>query len=216
VPGDGTFSSVAAGNNVSSVGIGYSTQTLDVTQSQTGDVLRATQFTNLGTSQNTVTSATATGNNLSATNELGGFAVTDRQDNESYVRAQAVETSYEFGGATVSAYGVGNSTLAGNAGPSLVLNNTQVNGTGGVEAFSVFQGNSGYDATSSATAMGNAVTGYACSQCNGVMNVTNSQTNAGDVGATAQLTVGGAGRSARGVATSVGNNATFYVTKPGN
>ncbi len=216
VPGDGTFSAAAVGNNVSSVGVGNSSQELGVTQSQTSDLVRGAQFTNMGTSQNTDTAATATANNISATNAGGSLTLTDSQSNDAYVRAQAVETSWEFGGATTSAYGVGNSTLAGNAGQSLVLDNTQVNGAGGVEAVASFTGDHGYDANVSATAMGNAVTGYACSQCQATMSVTNSQTNIGDVGSTSSLSLTGAGRSARGVATSVGNSATFYVTKPGN
>lgn len=216
IPGDASFSAAAVGNNVTSVGVGASTQTLGVTQSQAGDLVQGAQFTNLGTSQNTNTSATATGNNVNATNEQGAFTVGVNQDNQSFVHAQAVETSFEFGGASTSAFGVGNSTLAGNFGPSIVLNNTQVSGANGVEATASFTGDSGFDSFTSATAMGNAATGFACSACGGVMTVHNSQTNLGDAGATATTTLTSGARSVRGTATAVGNNGTFYVTKPGN
>ena len=66
----------------------------------------------------TSTNATATGNNVDATNTQGSLSVTDNQNNQSYVRAQAVETSFDYGGANVAAYGVGNSVMAGNIGPT--------------------------------------------------------------------------------------------------
>jgi hypothetical protein len=64
------------------------------------------------------------------------------QYNTAYVRAQAEATSYEFGGAQATAYGVGNSAMASNAnGPGLVLDNVQVNDGGGVEVIASFEGN---------------------------------------------------------------------------
>ncbi len=77
----------------------------------------------------------------------------------------------------------------------------------------------GYDLSSTSTAMGNAVTGYACSACGGVMNITSSQSNTADVGATAGIPYAGTNgtvRSAVSAATAVGNSATFYVSKPSN
>ncbi len=216
VADQGSFSAAAVGNNVTSVGVGNSTQTLGVTQRNTGALVQGAQFTNLGNSQDTNTSATATANNFNATNEQGAFTVGVDQGNDAFVHAQSVETSFEFGGATVSAYGVGNSTFAGNAGPSINLTNTQVNGAGGVESTASFTGDNGFDAFTSATAMGNAATGYACSTCGGVMSVHNSQTNNGDAAATATTSITTSARSVRGTSTAVGNNASFYVTQPGN
>jgi hypothetical protein len=214
MPGDASFSAAAVGNNVTSVGVGASSQNLSVSQSNTGALVQGAQFTNLGNSQNTNTSATASGNNLNVTNENGPLAVSASQDNEAFVRAQAVETSFEFGGAATSAYGVGNSTLVGNLGPSMALNNVQVNGSGGVESVASFTGNDGFDSFVSSTAMGNAVTGFACSTCNGVINVNNSQTNNGDAGATSSASFTAGARSVRATTTAVGNNATFFVTQP--
>ncbi len=93
------------------------------------------------------------------------------------------------------------------------MNNTQTN-SGGVEVIASSGGSSGYDLASSATAMGNAVTGYACSACGGVMSVGNSQTNAADLSARSGISFDGAARSATSTATAVGNTATFYVSKP--
>jgi hypothetical protein len=64
--------------------------------------------------------------------------------------------------------------------------------------------------------MGNAVTAYACTNCGGVMNVSNTQTNNAGVNATATTTLTGSNRSVTSTATAVGNSATFYVSKPGN
>ncbi len=77
-------------------------------------------------------------------------------------------------------------------------------------------GTDGYDLGSTATAMGNAFTGYACSTCSGTLTAHNSQINSADIGASSSLSVGSSARSATGVATAVGNSATFYVSHPGS
>ena len=87
--------------------------------------------------------------------------------------------------------------------------------TSGVDAIASFTGNNGYDDAANATAMGNAVTAYACSNCGGVMTVTSSQTSSGGVSASSTTTTTAGNRSVTGAATAVGNNATFYVSKPG-
>ena len=215
VTDQGSFVASGAGNSLTSVGQG-SSRALDVTQTNTGQVTQGAMFVNLGNSEITDTAASATGNNANISNTEGPLAVTDSQNNQSFVNAQAVETSFEYGGATVSAEGVGNAAFAGNVGPSLAVNNTQVNGAEGVEASASFtsEGSPGFDAFASSTATGNAVTGFACSACGGVMNVTSSQTNLGDAAASSQIGLAGPARSVRGVATATGNSASFYVTQP--
>lgn len=214
--------STAVGNNVTSVGVGNSSQTLNATQSQTGGIVQGTQFAYFGSSQDSTVAATATANNFNATNEQGAFNVTTKQNSDAFVHAQAVESSYEFGGASVSAYGVGNSTYAGNSGAGITLDNSQINGTGGVQSEASFTGVSGYDAQVASTAMGNAATGFSCAACGGGMTVRNNQTNLGDVSSTASTSVvydpanvgSGNGRYIGATSTAVGNNASFYVTQP--
>ena len=213
-PGTASMSAAAVSNNVTAVGTGNSSQTLTLHQTMTGARTQAAEFDDAGNAQTFAGQATATGNTIAATNETGPIAVTDTQANNSYVRAQAVVTSYEFGTGSASAYGVGNSVLVGNSGQSMSLDNTQTN-TIGLDAIASFTGNNGFDASSNATAMGNAVTAYACSNCGGVMNVKNSQTSSGGVSATSTTTTTAGNRSVTGSATAVGNNATFYVSKPG-
>ena len=76
-----------------------------------------------------------------------------------------------------------------------------------------FDGTEGYDAQASATAYGNEVTGYACADCQGRIDINNGQVNNTDVGAQSVVNVQ-SGRSVRGVASAVGNSATYYVSRP--
>jgi hypothetical protein len=214
-PGSTTSSSVAVSNNITATGTNASSQTLVLNQSMTGDHTQATKFVAFGNGQTIDTSATASANNISISNDGGPLDVTASQDNEGYVRAQSEATAYEFGSSTSTASGVGNSLIAAESGRSLVLSNTQTNSGAGIDVIASSGGNTGYDLAATATAMGNAATGYACTLCGGTMSVTNSQTNAADVGARSSINVDGQARSVTGVATAVGNSATFYVSKPG-
>ena len=214
VSDQGTFAAVGAGNSMTSVGEGASAQAIDVSQTNTGTVTQGAMFANFGSSGITDTSSVGTGNSATITNTEGGLAVTTSQDNQSFVHGQSVETSFDWGGATVSAQATGNEAVAANVGPSLSLNNTQLNGAQGVESSASFQGDTGFDTFVSSSATGNSVTGFACSACGGVMNVTNNQTNLGDAAASTQIGLTGSARSVSGVATAVGNTATFYVSSP--
>jgi hypothetical protein len=209
-----TATAAAVSNNMVSTGTDNASQSLNTTQSMTGARTQATQSMNVGNGQTVITATTASDNNIVISNENGPLNVVDKQTNNAFTLSQAVGSSYEFGTGTTSANAVGNSVLVGNAGPLTTLDNTQDNVGNGIEANASFGGNNGYDAASSASAMGNAVTGYACSDCGGVVNVTNNQTNTGQVGATSTLDITASNRSASGTAVAVGNNATFYVSKP--
>ncbi len=214
VSGESDVSGQATGNSVISVGQNESAERLAVYQSNAGALTQASKFTAYGNSNLTITSTTATGNQTATINQGALLDVDNTQINASYVRSQSEGTSYQFGGATVDATATGNSVLAGEYGPEVVLNNDQFNGAGGVEAIASFSGQDGFDATVRANAMGNDATAYACSECTGTVNVNSRQVNQGDVAATASLTVGGSSRNLYGVSTAVGNNASFYVSRP--
>lgn len=213
VPGAATYSAAAAGNNATSIGVEQSAQRVIVSQDNTAADVNASATAYYGNSYLTTTSATASGNNANLTNQGPLLDVTTTQNNEAGVEAQGYASSYDFGGASVLAYGVGNSVMAGNSGEELVLDNTQ-NNEGGVLAVAGFDGHNGYDGFSSATAIGNAVTGYACAYCAGTMSVGNQQTNSANVIAQSSATLTGQARSVIGLTTAVGNNASFYVTRP--
>lgn len=210
VSDQGTFVATGAGNSLTSAGQGGSAQAINVNQSNTGAVTQGAMFANFGQSESTDTSAVGTGNSASISNTEGGLQVVTAQDNELFVHGQAVETSYAWGSATVDGEATGNSAIANNVGAGLSLNNSQLNGAQGVESSASFQGNSGFDALVTSSAIGNSVTG-ACSACGGVMNVTNNQTNQGDAAASTAIGLTGSARSVRGVATAAGNSATFYA-----
>ena len=216
VAGIAVVAGTAAGNNIDLTGANQSAARVITDQNNGAANVTATKFTAYGNSNLTTTAATASGNNLNATNEGTLLDVASHQYSTAYVRAQAEGSSYEFGGAQATAYGVGNSVLAGNTGPGLVLDNVQVNDGGGVEVIASFTGDNGYDAGSSATAVGNAVSGYVCNQCSGTMSATSSQSNNVDVSARSTVSLTGAARSVVGVSSAMGNTATFSVTSPGN
>jgi hypothetical protein len=216
VSGTADVSGLAAGNNVGLVGTDSSAARIAVSQSNTGDLVQASQFTAYGNAQTASTSATAGGNIVGAVNEGALLDVSANQYNEAYVRAQAEGSAWQFGAGYATAYAVGNSTLAGNTGEAVVLDNVQLNTGGGVEAIASFTGQEGYDGYSRATAVGNDATAYSCSSCTGSMSVGNAQTNSADVGASSTTTVNGAGRLINSTSTAIGNNASFYVTRPGN
>lgn len=215
VSGTADVSGTAAGNTMSLAGTDSSAARAIVFQSNTGALVQASQFTAYGTVQSSTTSTSASGNVAATTNEGVLLDLTSTQFNQAYVRAQSESAAYQFGDAAVTAFGVGNSVIAGNSGEAVVLENVQLNTGGGVEAIATFAGTDGYDGYARATAVGNDVTGYACAYCYGQMTVGSTQTNNADVGASATTTIG-SGRVANSSATAVGNNASFYVTRPGS
>lgn len=215
VTGTSAISAITAANNINIEGANQSAGRYITDQANTSQVTQASKFTAYGNSYLTATTATATANNLSVSNEGPLADVKSNQWNTSYVRGQAEGTSYQFGAAQTNAYAVGNSSQVVNLGPEIVLDNLQTNGGGGVEAIASFQGGDGYDAVTTATAMGNAVTASVCSQCSGRMTVTNNQTNSADVGSSSRTTISSGGRQVTGVSTAIGNNASFNVSAPG-
>jgi hypothetical protein len=214
VSGSANFAGTTINNNVTAAGANGSSMDLNIKQSATGNHTQGTAFSSGGTMQSVNTAGTAIANNVSINNTGPGLNVVTDQNNTSYVRAQTDNNAYSFGSVTAAAYGVGNSVLAGEVGGQLHLDNNQVE-AGGVLAQATAGGNTGYDISAQSTAIGNAVTGYACSECGGVINVGNRQTNSSNITSSSTINVGGSNRTATGISTAVGNTATFYSSKPG-
>ena len=214
IPATGEFISQSLGNSVAVNSGLASSQDLTIRQRQAGDQVTASTSANAGNAWDLAGRARATANQALLYNQGGSAVVTTDQSNLSQVRTEARVTSYDFGSATSSAFGTGNEVNIGNNDPYLEIDNAQVN-SGGVEVTSTFEGAYGYDAYVGAEAVGNSVTGYACSQCDGQMDVANAQTNSGNVSASASTTIRGGGRSVVTGANAVGNTATFYVSRPG-
>ncbi|HEY9219108.1 MAG TPA: holdfast anchor protein HfaD [Phenylobacterium sp.] len=214
VSGMAAFSAAASGNNITSAADGASSEAMITDQNNVSQMVQASQFTAFGNGYVTQTSATATANNLSAGNQGPLLQAQMLQQNSAYVRAQAESSAYQFGSGTATAFGVGNTLLAGQLGQEVILDATQFNTGGGVEVIAAYTGQDGYDASSSAMAIGNAATGYVCSDCEGRMDIANRQTNDAEIGATSTTTVTGTARSVVGSAHAVGNTGSYYVTRP--
>ncbi|MBP9235665.1 MAG: hypothetical protein KBF30_13395, partial [Hyphomonadaceae bacterium] len=68
----------------------------------------------------------------------------------------------------------------------------------------------------SSTAVGNAFTGYVCSQCgDAALSGTVSQTNGGSIASTGAITTNRAGMIV-GSASAIGNSSTFITTQRSN
>ena len=180
-----------------------------------GDAVTASTSANAANAWDLAGRARATANQTLLYNDGGSVVATTDQSNLSRVRASATVTSYDWGAAAAVAAGTGNEVVAGTNDVYLEIDNSQVN-SGGVEVSADFTGTNGYDAYVSADAVGNSVTGYVCSTCQGNLIATNAQTNSGPVSATATTTVRGTGRATASSASAVGNTATFYVSRPGS
>lgn len=188
-------------------------QDLTLTQRSTGDFIEAESSANTGNGWNLASRARATANQTVIYNEGGSVVTTSDQDNSAYVRAAATTTAYDYGRAEAYARGAANELSVGNNDIYVEIDNTQIN-TGGVDVSATFSGTNGYDVYVGADAVGNSVTGYACSTCEGYLEARNSQTNSGDVSAQATTTVAGSGRAVITGANAVGNSASFYVSRP--
>jgi hypothetical protein len=213
VPAPADLSSEAVANRVQASTDGASHQDLTIRQTNAPSTVEARNDVYIDNAWNLAARANAGANQTVLYNAGGSLVAATDQTNQGRVRAVSRARTNLQGQTVVSARAVANEVIAGNNDIYLELDNIQLN-TGGVEAAATYTGVNGYDAYVGAEAVGNSVTGYACSQCGGEVNITNSQTNDGNVTATTNATIG-SGRTAVVGATAVGNSATFYVSRPG-
>lgn len=215
IPAQADFSSQAIANAVAVNSDLASNQNLSVRQRSRGEIVEAATSANSGNAWDLAGRANASANQAVFANQGGALITATDQANASRVRAAAIVTSYDFGAATSQARGVGNEVSAGNNDIYLEIDNVQLN-NGQIDASAEFSGGNGYDAYVGADAAGNSITGYACSECEGVIDARNSQTNTANVTATTSVTTQGSTRAVLAGANAVGNAATFYVSRPGN
>lgn len=213
IPAVAEFRAQAIANAVAATTDEVADQDLSVRQRSTGDLIQAGTSANAGNAWDLAGRANATANQAVFANQGGALVNQTDQGNISSVRATAIVTAYDFGAATAQARGAANEVQVGNNDIYLEIDNTQVN-SGGVEVSASFAGNGGFDAYVGADAVGNAITGYACADCEAYLQADNSQTNSGDVTANATTTISASGRAAITGANAVGNSASFYVTRP--
>lgn len=215
IPAEASVTSQAIVNAIAVNSDHTSGQNLGIAQRSFGSFIEAEASANAGNAWDLAARARATANQAVLYNEGGSVVNAADQRNSSFVRASALTTAYDYGRAEAYARGAANELSVGNNDIYVEIDNTQFN-TGGVDVISTFSGTNGYDVYVGADAVGNNVTGYACSNCEGRLEARNTQTNTGDVSAVANTTVAGSNRSVISGANAVGNSASFYVSRPGN
>ncbi|HYD28237.1 holdfast anchor protein HfaD [Brevundimonas sp.] len=213
IPAEAGVDSQAIANAVQVNSVQTSGQDLAIVQTSTGAFVEAESSANAGNAWDLAARARASANQAVLYNEGGSVVVASSQDNTAFVRAAATTTAYDYGRAEAHARGAANELSVGNNDIYVEIDNSQFN-SGGVDVTATFSGTNGYDVYVGAEAVGNSVTGYACSECEGYLEARNSQTNGGDVSATANTTVAGSTRAVITGANAVGNTATFYVSRP--
>lgn len=215
IPSEASVTGQAIANTIAVNSVQTSGQDLGITQRSFGQFIESEASANAGNAWDLAARARATGNQAVLYNQGGAVVTTADQRNSSFIRADALTTAYDFGAAEAYARGAANELSVGNNDVYVEIDNTQFN-TGGVDVTATFSGTNGYDVAVGADAVGNSVTGYACSECDGRLEARNSQTNTGDVSATANSAVAGSARSVISGANAVGNAANFHVSRPGN
>ena len=215
VPAAAEVQAQAMGNAIGVNSGQTSGQNLGFDQTSTGGFIEAEASANTGNGWDLAARARAVGNYANSYNSGGSVEVGSAQDNSSFIRSAATTTAYDYGRAQAYASGAGNQLSVGNNDIFVEIDSTQIN-TGGVDVSANFSGTNGYDVYVGAEAVGNAVTGYACSECQGYLEARNTQTNSGDVSAQASTIVAGSNRAviSSATATATGNSATFYVSRP--
>jgi len=215
IPAAASVTSQAIVNAVAVNSDQTSGQNLSLVQRSAGDFIEAEASANAGNAWDLAARARATANQAVLYNQGGSVVNASDQQNSSFVRASALTTAYDYGRAESYARGAANELSVGNNDIYVEIDNSQFN-SGGVNVTATFSGTNGYDVSVGADAVGNSVTGYACSDCEGYLEARNAQTNSGDVSAVANTTVAGSNRSVITGANAVGNSASFYVSRPGN
>ena len=215
IPDEASVTSQAIANAIAVNSDNTSGQDLGLTQRSFGAFIESEASANAGNAWDLAARARATANQAVLYNEGGSVVTASDQRNSSFVRASALTTAYDYGRAESYARGAANELSVGNNDIYVEIDNTQFN-TGGVDVAATFSGTNGYDVSVGADAVGNSVTGFACSTCEGNLEASNTQTNQGDVSAVANTVVAGSNRSVITGANAVGNSASFYVSRPGN
>jgi len=215
IPAEASVTSQAIVNAIAVNSDNTSGQDLSIAQRSFGSFIESEASANAGNAWDLAARARATANQAVLYNEGGAVVTASDQRNSSFVRSSALTTAYDYGRAEAYARGAANDLTVGNNDIYVEIDNTQFN-TGGVDVVATFSGTNGYDVSVGADAVGNSVTGYACSQCDGYLEAANTQTNTGNVSAVANTTVAGSNRSVITGANAVGNAASFYVSRPGN
>ena len=218
--GTSTLGSATAATNIyDATASGNSRNIHDVTQTSTGPSVTARNYVTQPDGTDIASASSATGNSVLVDSAFGYTQLTADQDNSSVIVSEAEIYLDDWEGtSSVSAYGVGNSTLAYNTGSATDAYVDQ-NNTGAVYATTDVSSTGVSDGvmTSSTTAIGNAYTGSVCVTCgsNAQLGGAVKQVNSGNVYSYAS---GGATANGGyyGSAAAIGNSATFTTQGGGH
>jgi hypothetical protein len=204
------LSTTAVANNVT---VDSDGATLDVGVQQLTDGPSTDSVVNLTIGSGTDLQATATGvgNNVDAQARGADASMNTAQTNNAPVNTYSnIEITNWTGDASVTAYGVGNSVVLANNGPRAGLF-SELSSNGEINSAAAFTGGAGGAVFANATAIGNAVSGYACAACGGVIDANNSQIGQARVRANSAVVITGRARQVGGQANAIGNSATYQV-----
>ena len=118
------------------------------------------------------------------------------------------------GDATAIGYGVGNSVVMSNVGPASTLHTDQTS-SGNVSGTATFTGGTGSAVLASSTAIGNAVSGYNCTECGGDFGGFNRQVNGGGVRSQSNVRINGRSGLVSAQSSAIGNSATYEIRSSG-
>lgn len=210
VSGNTTLTATAVANNVT-VDTDASPSDIGMQQISDGDGVNAVVDVTIGSGGDIQAMATGVGNNVDAQHRSPEAGMGASQANMAPVTAYAdLNVTSWTGDANAVAYGVGNSSVLANNGPRGVLWSDQ-NTAGDINVAAGFTGGAGGNVFTSATAIGNAVSGYVCSACGGSIEATNAQLGSSRVRANSAVNITGRARSVSGQASAIGNSATYEV-----
>lgn len=192
-----------------------------IDQSQSGTVTAEADLTARDVHWGLTAATEAAGNTAVITNDWGYAHLQGAQTNSGDVTARTVVNLGEFsnGVAAISAHGVGNNALVSNIGADAYSGIGQVN-TGAVTGEARFTGGHnggsgvGGGIVASASAIGNAQSGYICADCPVGLTANINQINSGPVTARTQINSPGYTPFISSSATAVGNAATFSSRSP--
>jgi hypothetical protein len=209
-PGNIGLSATAVANNVS-IDAENSYLDIGVDQSRRGEGVNAVVNATVGSGVDVQAVATATGNLVdaiaSSPEALMNVVQTDAAGLDAYSNLTLNEWT---GDANSVAYGVGNSIVLSNVGATTSLYSEQ-SSSGDVNATAAFTGGTGNAVFASSTAMGNAVSGYSCTECGGDFGGFNRQINGGAVRSQSNVVITGRAGLISAESTAIGNTATYEI-----
>ena len=213
-PGNIGLTSTAVGNNVTGT-VENAPMDLGVEQSRWGPGVNAVVDAFVESAVDVQAIATASGNlvDVQAMSPTANLSVsqTGEADLNAYSNLNLGQWS---GDANSIAYGVGNSVVLSNIGSDTVLYSEQSSG-GEINATAAFTGGAGKAVFANSTAIGNAVSGYSCTDCGGDFGGYNRQVNGSKVRSQSNVVITGRAGIVSSDSTAIGNTATYQVFSNG-